>query len=644
MKMNIFRKISILIVALCISVVGLAQQGLKKFPLRVLYVGGATNWEEEAYANAEERAKDVEARKKSFEGMLGAYFTAVKVIDEKDYTQDLSAHYDVTVMDGIPKALSERKMERDASGRVTNIIPAAYLTEDFDKPMVFIGSVGNPLGRSIGVKVDWYCLCLDAHAHNYRAEHAIFKGPFKVKLTEEMRPTPADAFHYEYFLGKETPKTTKMWQVQTKGYITSPNFKVGLVARPWGFEDSPDAEFISSGVCQKTLDAVALGRHGNFFHWGFAASPEFLTKEAQIVLANSIAYTAKFDGKGIIARKYLDRRATKEYLKERKYYATKVAYEDNLKSSIAFDKKMLAIKETAEAKKAKGEKLDNMEAQSLQYTTPPEQSFADFLKRYQKDLFDKFGENEKAYAAYYDENYDYFYSEDASYIITIDDDVKSLGIPNTDHRLLEKCIQLLEANQDVDKANRILKRYTLLNYTTPDAWRTWYEKNKKKIFFTQTGGFYFMVDTNDKNEPANNYKSRQTQDYSAIKPAETSHNEPVRVAAGFVELGGGKKEIVVKVNIHPGYHIYAHVAGNDPYTKTDLNLVLSKGIEAVGELQKPSFKYFNENGTTIYEDEIIFKQVVAVSAKGEAVVKFGYQCCDSQICFQPEEESLILKL
>lgn len=36
-----------------------------------------------------------------------------------------------------------------------------------------------------------------------------------------------------------------------------------------GFEDSPEAEVISSGVCAKSLDAVAIGRHGNFFHWGF---------------------------------------------------------------------------------------------------------------------------------------------------------------------------------------------------------------------------------------------------------------------------------------------------------------------------------------------------------------------------------------
>src|SRR5690606_14827838 len=136
----------------------------------------------------------------------------------------------------------------------------------------FIGELGETLGRSIGLKTDWYCLCLDAHALNFNEEHPIFKGPFPVKMTIVERETPEDAFHYKYYAEGEIPKTIPMWRVQTKEYKTDEGFRVGMVSRPWGFEDSPDAEYISSGVCAKTLDAVAIGRHGNFLHWGFAAS------------------------------------------------------------------------------------------------------------------------------------------------------------------------------------------------------------------------------------------------------------------------------------------------------------------------------------------------------------------------------------
>lgn len=619
----------------CICVSLKAQKPVNLNKLKVLYVGGSANWENDAFKNPEDKAKDVQRRKSSFETMLKRYFTDVNVVDAKDYTSDMSNTYDVTVIDGTPKPIAEKEIIKDEKGNVTKYTPPAYLTESFNRPVVFIGETGEKMGRSIGLKMDWYCLCLDAYAHNFRKEHAIFKGPFPVKMTIEEKPTPEDAFYYEYFLGKPTPKTLPMWRVQTKGYVTDKGFRIGMVARPWGFEDSPEAEYISSGVCAKTLDAVAIGRHGNYFHWGFAASPEFMTSESQNVLANAIVYISKFNGKGVIARKYLDRRATKEYLKELKNSATKEAYDDAIASDRAYDQQALAVKKIAQEKKAKNEKLTEMEEQSLSYQTQPERSFEDFLKRSQKELFDKFGTNSAAYLKYYDENKDYFYSEDKMYVITVDEDVKSLRIPNTDKRLLDKCITMLEKGQDVDKAKRILDRYTLLNYKTASEWRNWYEKNKNKIFFTETGGYYFMVNSYDKDTEGNNYKNKSTEtSYNHIKPEQTDHNNAVSVATGIVNKGANK-EVVVKVRIHPGYHIYAFVSNVDPYIQTALKINIPEGYTKVGDLKKPSFKHFNNSGTTIYEDEIIFTQEISGQGNGEVICAVTYQCCDSQICFPP---------
>ena len=64
-------------------------------------------------------------------------------------------------------------------------------------------------------------------------------------------------------------------------------------------------------------------------------------------------------------------------------------------------------------------------------------SYADMLKRYQGELFDLFGEDEAAYARYYRENIDYFYGGEGMYVLSIDEDVKSLGIPYNDKRLLD---------------------------------------------------------------------------------------------------------------------------------------------------------------------------------------------------------------
>ncbi len=614
----------------------MAQKDISLSPLNVLYVGGSANWENDTFKNPEEKEQDVKRRMASFETMLKQYFSKVKVIDAKSYTEDMSRAYDVTVIDGTPKAIAEKQIIKDANGNITKYIPPAYLTGDFSSPMLFIGETGEKLGSTIGLKLDWYCLCLDAHAHSFRKDHPIFKGPFPVKMTIAQQPTPDGAFHYEYYLGKATPKSLPMWRVQTKGYRTDEGFRIGMVSRPWGFEDSPDAESISSGVCDKTLDAVAIGRHGNFFHWGFSASPEYMTQEAQTVLANAIVYISTFKSKGVIARKYNDRRATKEYLKELKYLATKAAFDDDAKMNLQFDKEMHLEKKKAEEKKAKNEKLNEREEYSLSYETAPKQSFEDYLKRYQKkDLFDKFGTNSAAYLKYYDENKDYFYAEDASYVFTVDEDVKSLGIPNTDKRLLEKCIIMLEKGQDVEKAKRILDRYTLLAYKTAGEWRNWYEKNKNKIFFTESGGYYFMINSFDKDAEGNNYKKKQTElSYNNIKPAETDDHNAVSVATGIVAKGTNK-EIVVKVKIHPGYHIYAFVANVDPYIQTALKINLPEGYKKVGDLKKPSFKHFSNNGTTIYEDEILFTQEISGSGKGEVICAISYQCCDTHICFPP---------
>lgn len=75
-----------------------------------------------------------------------------------------------------------------------------------------------------------------------------------------------------------------------------------MVSRPGGFEDSPEAEIISGGVSAKTWDAVAIGRHGNFLHWGFAALSDDMTDEARDVFANAVVYIAGFAGQTPVAR------------------------------------------------------------------------------------------------------------------------------------------------------------------------------------------------------------------------------------------------------------------------------------------------------------------------------------------------------
>lgn len=624
-----------------------AAPAVKPQSLTVLFVGGSSNWEKDAYDSPAAQEKDAAARMASFEQMLKQYFTSVTVMHAKDYRQELSARYDVTVMDGTPKELEARQEIRDENGRITRIVPARYFTEDFSKPVLVIGELGERLGRRIGLKFDWYCLCLDAHALEIRRKHAIFHGPFAVTMTMEDRPTPEHAKDYEVMMGRPVPETVPMWRVQTKGYLSDKNFRIGMVARPWGFEDSPDAEVISGGVCAKGLDAVALGRHGNFFGWGFVASPEFMTDEAQTVLANAICYIAKFDGQGLIARKYDDRMPTKHFAAFDKYSVTEQAFEQMQKGNRQHSQMMAGLKKEAEAKQAKGEKLSQMESIALQYRPAREQTREEMLRSRYRELFERCGTDANAYRRYYDENEPYFYSKPGSRSggLQVDEDAKAMGIANSDPKILAKCIADWERGENVERARRVLDRYTLLDYQTPSEWRAWYEQNKSRLFFTQAGGFVFMVNTRDAKIDGNDYaRKERSRALKEVKVTDTDDLNPVSVAAAVVPKNDGSKELLVKFKIHPGYHLYSHVTEKDAFTPTKVSVVLPPGIKQVGNWQRPAFKPTGDGGTGIFTDEAVFTRPISGTGTGEAVVTLEYQCCDARICFPPVQQEVRVKI
>ena len=74
----------------------------------------------------------------------------------------MSKSYDVTVFDAAPKALKARMTEYDITGRYLTAEPPQYLPDDYDCATLSIASASESVGRSLGIKNDWYCLCLDA--------------------------------------------------------------------------------------------------------------------------------------------------------------------------------------------------------------------------------------------------------------------------------------------------------------------------------------------------------------------------------------------------------------------------------------------------------------------------------------------------
>ncbi len=622
----------------CIGMVAWAASPVKKTDLRILYVGGSSDW---AISPADDLAayqQSVEERMASFEQLLTTYFTTVKVINATEYNQEMSKEYDVTVMDGTPVPIVP-----EVNDPVKRIYKrAGYLTDDFNYPMLCIAEASSIIGSRIGSKNDWYCLCLDTDAHSWRKDHVIFKEPYPVKLKTEIKPTPEQALHSAYLIEGGVPKTIAMWKVQTKGYATDEGFRVGLVSRPWGYEDGIDAEYISGGVSQKSLDAVAIGRHGNFFHWGFSASPKYMTEQGKLVFVNAVAYIAKFRGQGIIVRKYNETIPTRIYVETFKKMVGKAGYQEMVDATEEANKMMQGIAEKAKAKQAKGEKLSAEEKAYLNMPPLKVRSREEYMEMYLGPYYKMFGMDEAAYADYFDTNKNWLYVASDGRFLTVDEDVKSLGIPNNELRLLDTAIKMWEENKEVEKAKRILARYTLMDFPRAAEWRYWFEKNKKKLFFTEAGGWIFLVNSREPGvNPYVAWEARKAM--SEIPVGETSDREPVAIKAVKEVMQSGEQVLYVKIKVHPGYHIYAYTTSDSPFTPTTVAITLPDGYEAVGNQKVPAGQFYSQGGTTIYDGTVVFSQVIKGKSNGVIRCKVSYQCCDNNICFPPTEKEITVE-
>lgn len=424
-------------------------------------------------------------------------------------------------------------------------------------------------------------------------EHPIFNEPFDVSITLKDMPTPKEASHYSYeFKDGVVPSTMPMWQVQTKGYKDDKSLRIGLVSRNDGFKDSPDTEIISGGESMKTPAAVAIARHGNYFLWGFAGSPNIMTEEAKVVFANSVAYMAKMKGAKVIARKHYDR----------------VAVSSSQKSLDLKEKNLLASKPSTREEKAKVKaSLTQIEKQK--------------------------------------ENFNFMYLDIYTAKLAVDEEAKKLKTKVTDVAILDKAITMLEKGKDTEVAKLLLDRYTLCTFETASEWRAWYEKYKEQLFFTRAGGYVFLVNSNDDDVVGNDYKAKAI--YRIIKsfePVELDYINPVAVQSRFVTFMGGEQAIVTKISIEGGYHIYADVAEDDAYIQTELSFTLPEGCE-LGKLVKPKGEEYAGSETIIYEGETVIVQYIVGNTKyNDIVLKYKYQVCDEESCLPPFEGEEIIKI
>lgn len=384
-------RIQIFLVALLATLTYCCQaKGQQEIDLSILYAGEGDS----------ERMED-------FRSFLNEHFTHVTTVDLKHFRERVATDHDVVIFDW------------------PRFDPQAFvqITKDSDRPTVLMGAVAGMTGNRLGIKINHLCQCLYGDAHGLRTDHEMFHRPYAVDVTFRDQPTPKN---YRDFPGSDDPgPTMKMWKVQQ---TTKPP---GVVSDPFGFEDSPDAEVISSGVNQKGPESVALARHADFFQWGFSASP-------QKCFANAVCYTSKFDGQRSLVRRQpvMHRR-----------WAFVVAEQSNFANCFA--------EELLEEADYNRRRLIDLVSEKLEYL--------------------------------------YYHSDDSDDHFGVDPDAAHLGLSNRRVESLERCIESLANESKRAAASRMLKRYTGENFDDAQQWQLWLDRNREKLFFSDIAGYRFIL-------------------------------------------------------------------------------------------------------------------------------------------------------
>ena len=128
--------------------------------------------------------------------------------------------------------------------------------------------------------------------------------------------------------------------------------------------------------------------------------------------------------------------------------------------------------------------------------------------------------------------------------------------------------------------------------------------------------------------------------FSTIKVVEPSQDFPVSMNAaiysGSLEMDQ-EIEVVIKVQIHKDWHIYAYVPESGMFYETVLDVELPEGLKAVGDLLTPATEiYLDDPEIMLYKGELMFTQKLKVSKNydtGKAIkINLEYSACNAYTC------------
>jgi hypothetical protein len=383
------------------------------------------------------------ARETTFGVFLQRYFAKVETISLEQLTDKIAAPFDVVIADW------ERRYAH--GGYQDNKKPKLRLAPEFSKPLIMVGMVAGEIQRhtKIGYGLGWGAATeLQNEAHAVRKDHAIFQGPLEVKL--DFAPVATPQAYKEHVDGKGLGNELQTWRVQS-GKV-SKEIDFGFVAAPWGFEDSPDAEIVAFGTGCSNPRAVSLARHGNFLLWGYAGDPAQMTEAARRVFVNAICWMKKFDGKKPLVKPEAEPREMAFHLIER-------------------------------LRDADGD-----------------EAMAYAKRRFPDDVREKTKTDPDKLEAYYTEGYERICPAGGeSRGFRVDPDLDELGkVSNRKFEFWDAVLARLAKDPQDKLALKVAYRYLPDRQRDAAELKAWVEENRKLAFFTDVGGFRWMIDEHAK--------------------------------------------------------------------------------------------------------------------------------------------------
>lgn len=276
-------------------------------------------------------------------------------------------------------------------------------------------------------------------------DHVLFQKPLPIDIKKTTTIDTPDAFKSEINGAKI--------EVLPLARDAKAKLSPGWCTYTYEHSGAPELEVICGGVNSKTPRAGAVWRQGHLLHFGFDLAPADMNDTGRALLVNAIAYVAQFTDDRPILR-------TPCLFVQRKRI---------------FDRDYLA-------RRLREPKPDHS---ALPYLFA-KADFENHLK--DKSVADV--------AAWYRKERDYLHA-DADGKLTVDADARAFGVPPADPEFLGTASAALDGPREAD-ARRLLARYV------PDGagetasaaeWSAWVEKNRPYLFFSDTGGYRWYIDT-----------------------------------------------------------------------------------------------------------------------------------------------------